>query len=149
MDRSEERGDPGRSHSLTLAGLFVFAVALRAAAALRTSVIFADGPSFVRLAERMQAGDWQAVFLHPYHPLYPAAIWGLSGWTGDLEVAGVAASILAGGVSVLALYGFLCAAFDRPGQPVTGGAAWERWVGQAPWLQRCLPVCRLLGCKPD
>lgn len=105
--------DRGRSDWLTLASLFVLAVLLRVATALRTSVIFADGPSFVRLAERIDAGDWEAVLLHPYHPLYPLSMSGLRALTGDFETAGVVASVLAGGLSVVALYGFLRAAFDR------------------------------------
>lgn len=114
MDRSEgEVVDGGQGERRVVAGLFLLAVFVRALAALRTSVIFGDGPIFIALANDMGGGDWAAALLHPYHPLYPAAIWGVDGFAGGPEVAGVLLSVLAGGASVVALYGFLRSAFDR------------------------------------
>jgi len=114
MERSEGEAVGGaRGECRVLAGLFLLAVFVRTLAALRTSVIFGDGPIFISLANDMGRGDWAAALLHPYHPLYPAAIWGVEHLTGAPEVAGVVLSVLAGGISVVALYAFLRSAFDR------------------------------------
>jgi 4-amino-4-deoxy-L-arabinose transferase-like glycosyltransferase len=96
--------------------LFALALGLRAVTALRTAVIFADGPSFVELAERIAAGlsggDWEGVLRHPYHPLYSALMVLARPLFGDLETAGVVCSILGGSVAVVALHAFLRDAFD-------------------------------------
>lgn len=95
-----------------MALLFALAVVVRAFTALRTVVIFADGPSFVDLAERIAAGDWGGALRHPYHLLYPALMALGRPLVGDFETAGLVCSILGGGLAVVALHAFLRDAFD-------------------------------------
>ena len=95
-----------------LAALLVLAAGLRILAWLRTVAIFDDGPLFIYIAEAMAAGDWQGVFLHPYHPLYSAAVAVMSSLTGDFESAAVVVSIAAGTAAVALLYAFLRDTFD-------------------------------------
>ena len=108
-------GEPDHRHRWVLAALVVAAVGVRWLRWESTAVLFNDGPVFLALARAAAAGDWAALFAHPFHPLYPlatAAVHALGspfglGW----ESAGALTSALAGGLSVLALYAFVRRAF--------------------------------------
>lgn len=111
--RAAASGEPhGLRDRQTVVLLFGLAVAVRAITAVRTAVIFADGPSFVELAERIAVGDWDAALRHPYHPMYPALMAIGRLFAGDLETAGIVWSILGGSLAVVGLYAFLRDAFD-------------------------------------
>ena len=103
---------PRWSDRKTVVLLFVLAVVVRISTAARTLVIFEDGPSFVDLAERIDAGDWGGALSHPYHLLYPAMMVLGRPLMGDFESAGIAWSILGGGLAVVGLHAFLRDAFD-------------------------------------
>ncbi len=92
--------------------LFGVALLLRVLAALRTPVIFNDGPSFIAIATAIGEGRLGEALAHPYHPLYPALLAALGRVVPDLEMAGIATSVVAGSAAVVALYCFLRAAFD-------------------------------------
>lgn len=118
-DRSALRGGVGGSEATpsavdarVVAALFVFALAVRVGVALRTAVIFNDGPIFLRVAGSMVEGDWSSALGHHYHPLYPLLTAGAYQAIGDLELAGVTVSVIAGAIAVVALYAFLRQAFD-------------------------------------
>lgn len=92
---------------------FLLAVFVRVVTALRTSVIFDDGPSFVELARAVAAGDTASVLAHPYHPLYSALMVLASRGPLDLEQAGIVCSVLGGAAAVVALHVFLHDAFGE------------------------------------
>ncbi|MBW2272619.1 MAG: glycosyltransferase family 39 protein [Deltaproteobacteria bacterium] len=99
--------------------LLALAAWVRVYAWQQTTALFNDGPIFLYIAEAMGEGDWQAVFQHPYHPLYPLAVAALGSWVGDLEQAAVLVSIATGTAAVGMLYLFLREAF----------AEREAWIG--------------------
>lgn len=103
----------GSSRFIWPAALFVIAGVLRTIAALRMAVIFGDGPTFIRISGLMGEGRWAEALGHPYHPLYPLMIFALRPIVPDPELAGVALSVLAGSLAVVALYAFLVAAYGR------------------------------------
>ena len=96
-----------------LPAIALLAIALRAVMAVRTSVMFEDGPHFIEVAARFSNGDIAGALAHPYHPLYSALIALVSFVTGNVEVAALAISILGGTVAVVATYIFLRDAFDE------------------------------------
>ncbi len=106
-----------------LAGLCLFAGALRIIAWARAGVMFNDGPVFIELAQAMSRGDWTQVLSHPYHPLYSLTVWSATFLGLDWETAGASVSIVAGAVCTAFLFWFLKDAFGR-------NAA---WVGAILW----------------
>lgn len=80
---------------------------------LQTAVMMNDGPIFIRLARQIRDGDWNAALRYEFHPLYPIAIALVEPLTGDWERAAVAVSVIAGALSVLALFALLRDTFDR------------------------------------
>ena len=93
--------------------VFVLAFVLRATMAVRTSVIFEDGPFFIQIAKQLAAGEWGSAFAHPYHPLYSGLIALTQTVTGSFETAALVVSVSGGTAAVAALYVFLREAFDR------------------------------------
>jgi len=104
---------------LGLAALGLLAAGLRAAAWLRSLVIFNDGPRFLQQAELLDAGEWGTALADPYHPLYAALTAGAHrlgrglgldlGW----EAAAVGVSIAGGVVAMGFLFGFVRDAFGE------------------------------------
>lgn len=92
--------------------LFGLALAVRAAAALQTAVIFNDGPFFLRVAGLFYQGEWSAALSHHYHPLYSFLVALAARLVGEFALAGVWVSVVAGSLGVLALHAFLRRAFD-------------------------------------
>ena len=103
----------GRSPWIVAGAIFGLSVLLRSLVALRIAAIFNDGPHFILMARLMAEGRWADAVSHPYHPLYPLAICGVHRLVGDWETAATFVSIVAGGISVVALYFFLRGAFDE------------------------------------
>ncbi len=97
---------------LALPLIFLLAIVLRAVVAVRTSVIFEDGPYFLDIAQRFAAGDFAGALAHPYHPLYSALTAAVQPLFGDFEKAALAVSVLSGSVAVAAAFVFLRDAFD-------------------------------------
>jgi 4-amino-4-deoxy-L-arabinose transferase-like glycosyltransferase len=89
------------------------AAALRGIAAVRTEVMFNDGPLFIALAQRFSAGEWGAALVHDYHPLYSLAIALVHVVVGDWALAAILVSVVAGSAAVFFLYVFLADAFDE------------------------------------
>ena len=76
-------------------------------------MIFNDGPVFLALAEAITEGRWDAVLAHPFHPLYPATIAGVSRLFGvGFESAAVGVSIAGGTLAVLGATWAARRAFD-------------------------------------
>ena len=94
--------------------ILVLAFALRAIMAVRTSVMFEDGPHFLGVAKLFASGDWAGALSHPYHPLYSAFTAVVERLVHDWEVAALSVSVIAGTAAVLALYLFLREASDPP-----------------------------------
>lgn len=132
MSRDGACADPVRLDARVgwaLAGLLVFAAALRAVAASRTVVLFNDGPIFLALAEAIAAGRFDAVLAHPFHPLYPAAIAAVEAVSGaGFEMAARAVSIAGG---TLAVAGAVFSARAFFGVTVGWLAGWT--VALHPW----------------
>ena len=85
--------------------LVLMAVAVRTWIAAHTCLISTDSAVFLRIADFMRSGEIGAALASDFHPLYPAAIAGLSSLTGlGLETCGVVISIALGGLTVLPLY---------------------------------------------
>jgi 4-amino-4-deoxy-L-arabinose transferase-like glycosyltransferase len=82
------------------------AVAVRAAAALTVAVVDADGARDLRMAELIERGRFSEALLVPMPtpPLHPflTALAGTA--TGNLHLAGVAVSVILGGLALLPLY---------------------------------------------
>ncbi|MFP8881227.1 MAG: glycosyltransferase family 39 protein [Myxococcota bacterium] len=97
---------------LPIAAVVLVALAVRAVAWQRTGVIFNDGPTFIGLARLIEQGHWDAVFAHPFHPLYPAAIAAMHPLFDNWELAAVAVSALSGAAATAVLFVFLRQAFD-------------------------------------
>jgi hypothetical protein len=95
------------------AAIVLLAAVARVVRWLQTAVMMNDGPVFIRLARQIRDGDWNAALSYEFHPLYPIAIALVQPLFGDWERAAVAVSVIAGALSVLALYVLLRAAFDR------------------------------------
>lgn len=99
---AEATAGPSARTAAAFGGLVLLAVAIRVLAASRTHVIFNDGPIFLALAKAIGEGRWEAVLAHPFHPLYPAAIAGISELFGvGVERAAIAVSIAGGTLAVL------------------------------------------------
>lgn len=116
---SRETGDRARATTLfpigtqaALAGILALAFVLRATMAVRTSVIFEDGPHFLSVAKLFSNGDWAGALSHPYHPLYSGLIAVFEPLLGDWEVAALSVSVTFGTAAVFALFIFLRDAFD-------------------------------------
>jgi hypothetical protein len=112
LPRVPPERSPGPSWVLPCA-LALLAAAVRSVRFARAAVMMNDGPEFIGLAQRIAAGDWSGVIGHGFHPLYPFALRWVEPLTGDWELAGVAVSVAAGALAVLALWWLLEAAFDR------------------------------------
>ncbi|MGH0034813.1 MAG: glycosyltransferase family 39 protein [Myxococcota bacterium] len=110
---------PGQGSMLACLG--VLAIAVRGVAWLRTAALFDDGPVFLSLAQSIVDGDGSSALRHPYHPLYPALVAGLSLLGPGLENAAAALSAAAGGAAVVAFALWLDEAFGRA-TAWTGGA---------------------------
>lgn len=95
-----------------LPAIAALALALRAVMAVRTSVMFEDGPHFLEIATRFSDGDFAGALAHPYHPLYSALIALSNSLIGDIEVAALTVSVVGGTISVIASFYFLRDAFD-------------------------------------
>jgi 4-amino-4-deoxy-L-arabinose transferase-like glycosyltransferase len=82
------------------------AAAVRAAASLTVAVIESDGVRNLRMAELIEAGRFTDALLvrHPTPPLHPFLTALLDLAVGNLHVAGVAISVLLGGLAVVPLY---------------------------------------------
>jgi 4-amino-4-deoxy-L-arabinose transferase-like glycosyltransferase len=89
------------------------AAVLRCIAAVRTEVMFNDGPLFIALAQRFSTGEWSAALVHDYHPLYSLAIALVHVVVGNWEQAGILVSVSAGTAAVFFLHVFLADAFDE------------------------------------
>jgi hypothetical protein len=113
---------------LGLSAILFVALAVRAFAWSRTSVMFNDGPIFLAMAEAIGEGRWAEVLAHPYHPLYPALIALVGLFPIQLETAAVTVSILGGLLSVIAIFFFVRDAFGRE---LAWYAAWI--VALHPW----------------
>jgi 4-amino-4-deoxy-L-arabinose transferase-like glycosyltransferase len=92
---------------------------LRALVAVRTQVIFDDGPDFIAIARAMARGDFGSALAHPFHPLYSMLIWLTPGSAGSEEAVGVGWSVMAGVATVLLLWWLLRPLFG-PRVAVTG-----------------------------
>ncbi len=90
------------------------AVAVRAAAALRVAVVDSDGARDLRMAELIQQGRFADALRVPYPtpPLHPFLTALADGAVGNLLVAGVAVSVLLGGLALLPLYGMVRRTWD-------------------------------------
>ncbi len=122
--------DPGPScrEACALLGLLAIAGALRALAWSRTVVLFNDGPIFLEMARAIEAGRWDAVLGHPFHPLYPAAIAAFAGGPIDLETAAIIVSVCGGILAVAGIFFFVRRLFGRV---LAWPAAWI--VALHPW----------------
>lgn len=95
-----------------MTAILALAFALRAIMAVRTSVMFEDGPHFLAVAKLFANGDWAEALSHPYHPLYSGLIAAFELLIHDWDVAALSVSVIGGTAAVLALYLFLRDAFD-------------------------------------
>jgi hypothetical protein len=114
-----------KKYLASYAGLFLFAVGLRAITALAVSLasgvslrnlgLFYDGHMYILIARTLPAlySDLQAFFpgfpqdpryITAWFPVYPAFIRLLSLFTGDLRLAALIAAWLAGGIAVVLFY---------------------------------------------
>ena len=121
MAADAERGSRASRDALGLTVILGIALAVRAFAWSRTSVMFNDGPIFLAMAEAIGEGRIADVLAHPYHPLYPALIALMGRLPVALETAAVAVSILGGLLGVAAVFWFVRDAF---GDEVAWLAAW-------------------------
>jgi len=83
------------------------AIAVRAAASFTVAVIQSDGARNLRIAELIEGGRFAEALLvgtHPPPPLHPLLTVLLNIGVGNLHVAGVAVSVVLGGLAVLPLY---------------------------------------------
>ncbi len=115
-----------------LAAILLLALALRVAGAAGTRVISHDGARFTVMARAIQDGDWQAALhVEPLMPpLYPWLIARLGALVGDLRLAGVLISILAGTLAILPLWMLARAAFP-PNAALLAAlvlAIWPDWA---------------------
>jgi hypothetical protein len=92
--------------------VLALAFGLRVTMAVRTSVIFEDGPFFLDTAKLFARGDWAGAFAHPYHPLYSGLTAALERVVNDWEIAALSISVIGGTAAVLALFVFLRDSFD-------------------------------------
>ncbi len=106
------RDGRGAEGVLPIAAIVLAALAVRAIAWHRTGVLFNDGPTFIGLARLIELGHWDAVFAHPFHPMYPAAISAMHSWIDNWESAAVAVSALSGACASAVLFVLLRRAFD-------------------------------------
>ena len=79
----------------------------------QTRVISGDGPTFIRIAQDIVAGNWVDAFAQPQHPGYPILMAGSHILLGDLLVGGQWVSLIGGSLAVVALYCFLVQAWNR------------------------------------
>ena len=93
--------------------LVLLAWLVRLGTFVHTSVIVNDGPTFLGIAQKMLDGNWFGALSAHQHPGYPLVTAGLSHWVGDLQTAGEWVSLVAGSLSVAALYFFLIQAWNR------------------------------------
>lgn len=80
----------------TLPALLLLAVGVRLLCWARALMMMNDGVDFLWQAERLLAGDLDAVLAHPYHPLYGALSAAASLLTGDVLSGALAVSIGSG-----------------------------------------------------
>lgn len=106
------RDGRGSDSALLIVAIVLVALAVRAIAWHRTGVMFNDGPTFIGLARLIELGHWDAVFAHPFHPLYPAAIALVHMLCDDWETAAVVVSALSGAVASAVLFALLRLSFD-------------------------------------
>lgn len=78
-----------------------------------SACIHSDGPEYARVAASWAFGDWEAALGHAYHPLFPALMAGAHAVVGDWEWAGMAVSVLLGGLAVLPLHALTRRAFGE------------------------------------
>ena len=100
--------------------VIVAAASVRLIVGGMTSIIGADGPTFLRLAGQFASGDLSAALRHDYHPLYPALIALVSPAFDDPELAGQAVSFLFGVLTPLPLF-FLARRSLGAGPALAGG----------------------------
>lgn len=115
-DAARDREPAGENlwpETRVIAALFALALLVRVVTAFQIKVIFNDGPIFLEIAEQLWEGAFATAFAHQYHPLYPLLVAGARFLVGELELAGLVVSLLAGSLAVVALYYFLRRAFDR------------------------------------
>ncbi len=105
---------------LVPAALVLLAWLVRELRWLQTAVMMNDGPEFIRLAQRIAAGDWATALAHKYHPGYPAAVAAAHWVTPDWERAAASVSVLAGGLAVWAVYLLLREGFGRRAAAIGG-----------------------------
>lgn len=99
------------------------AIAVRAAASLTVAVIQSDGARDLRIAEMIEAGRFTEALLvgiPPPPPLHPLLTVLLHVPIGNLLVAGVAVSVVLGGLAVLPLYAMARRTWDDRVATVAG-----------------------------
>ncbi len=100
---------------LTVPAIVALAIVMRTTMAIRTSVIFEDGPHFLDIARSLAAHDWAGALSHPYHPLYSALTALVNIVVDDWETAALTVSVAGGAVAVWASHVFMRDAFGpRP-----------------------------------
>jgi 4-amino-4-deoxy-L-arabinose transferase-like glycosyltransferase len=111
-----------RNGGWPLAAIVALAVGLRVLAWHNAVQMTNDGVDFLWQAERLLEGDVHGALSHPYHPLYAMLTALLALATGDVLVAAVAVSIVAGVAIVLGVHAL--ARLALPNRPdVAWGAA--------------------------
>lgn len=116
----DEPAKAARREWLVPAALVLLAWLVRELRWLQTAVMMNDGPEFIRLAQRIAAGDWATALEHKYHPGYPAAVAAAHAFIPDWERAAVSVSVLAGGLAVWAVYLFLREGFGARAAAIGG-----------------------------
>ncbi len=81
--------------------LLALSIAARAVAAWNDPVLPRDGVLFLGLARSVSEGDFSPLLRNPQHPLYPIAAALIHPLAGAWDLAGVAVSVLAGGLTVV------------------------------------------------
>lgn len=87
------------------AGVAALSIAVRALVSVQDTVVFADGPRFIAVAQSLLAGDYGAIGRDDFHPLTSVLmalgtlLLGL-----ELETSGRVLSVLAGGAASVAVF---------------------------------------------
>ncbi len=122
MERADAQAAAlARSERVALLALLGIAAALRWLAWSRSVTIFNDGPEYLQLAKWAAAGRWDAVFSHPYHPLYSLLVAGVHGAGFGWESAGALVGVAGGTAAVAFLFVFLRDAFGAPAAWIGAG----------------------------
>jgi hypothetical protein len=115
----EARTGPRVSALAALAGIALFAIAVRIGWLLwhGPSEITWDGAEYARLAANLVSGHgyvgMRGTTLFVFPPLYSLAMIALLPFSGDVERAGLAVSLLSGGLFVLPIYGIAATCYGR------------------------------------